>query len=217
MTLSGGSSRGIGATREPAISAANSAAASSPMRKPGSSMLERWRTGIKVLCVGGRSALDDAASLLVAQLLLRRTGIESQLVESDSLSVMAVARLEATGVGLICISYLDVSSPAHLRFVVRRLRRKFPEAKVLVGCWGQDSATAEEMANAAKGDLSATSFQVAVDLCVRTLSGADDEGGPVDDPLTKVTGREIPDTSGLASGGADAPTRREMVATIGPS
>lgn len=134
---------------------------------------DQLRSDNLVLCVGGRSALDDAASLLFAQLLVRRTGLETRMVESDSLTVAAVAGLEPKGVALICVSYLDVSSPAHLRFVVRRLRRRFPEARVLIGCWGKDPATTEELVKAAKGDLSATSFQIAVDLSVHALVADD--------------------------------------------
>jgi hypothetical protein len=135
--------------------------------------------GNTVLCVGGRSALDDAASLLLAN-LLQRERFETRIVGFDTLSVAGISHLDPVGVAVICVSYLDVSSLAHLRFAVRRLRRRVPEARVLVGCWGQGPATAEEMAKAAKADFSATSLQGAVEICLSATNG-DAHAEPVDE------------------------------------
>ena len=87
----------------------------------------------------------------------REQGLTARVAGYDTLSVAGIARLDPERIGIICLSYLDVSSLAHLRFAVRRLRRRVPEAKVLVGCWGQDPVAAEEMAKSAKADFSATS------------------------------------------------------------
>jgi hypothetical protein len=130
-----------------------------------------------VLCVGGRSALDDAASLLLAH-LLQRQGLTARVAGFDTLSVAGIARLDPARIGVICLSYLDVSSPAHLRFAVRRLRRRVPDAKVLVGCWGQDPVAAEEMAKSAKGDFSATSLRNAVEICARPSAEANPDRVP---------------------------------------
>ena len=119
-----------------------------------------------VLCIGGRTALDDAASLLLAQ-LLQRQGFETRVAEFDTLStIAAISLVDPTGVTLICLSYLDASSPAHLRFAVRRLRRRLPQVKVIVGLWGQDSTNAQELTKSAKGDFTATSLQQATEICV---------------------------------------------------
>ena len=131
-----------------------------------------WQPEKVVLCVGGRSALDDAASLLLAH-LLQRQGVTARVAGFDTLSVAGIARLDPERIGVICLSYLDVSSPAHLRFAVRRLRRRVPEAKVLVGCWGQDPVAAEEMAKSAKADLHATLLRNAVELCIGPSAEAD--------------------------------------------
>jgi predicted PurR-regulated permease PerM len=145
----------------------------------------RRGAGNTVLCVGGRSALDDAASALLAN-LIERERFETRIVGYDTLSVAGLSRLDPIGVAMICVSYLDVSSLAHLRFAVRRLRRRAPGAKVLVGCWGQTPATAEEMAKAAKADFSATSLQGAVQICLSGPSG-DVHADPARDvPLPKV-------------------------------
>ena len=108
-----------------------------------------------VLCVGGRSALDDSASLLLTQ-LLQRKGLGARMISFDTLSVAGISRLDPTGIRMICLSYLDVSSAAHLRFAVRRLRRRVPSGKNAGWLWGQDPAVAEEMAKSAKAEFSAT-------------------------------------------------------------
>jgi hypothetical protein len=99
--------------------------------------------------------------LLLAQ-LLQRQGLTARVAGHGTLSVAGIARLNPDRVGIICLSYLDVSSPAHLRFAVRRLRRRVPEATVVIGSWGQDPAAATEMAKSAKAKLypdpDATSF-----------------------------------------------------------
>ncbi len=43
------------------------------------------------------------------------------------LSAVASA-IETTGVAIVCLIYLDVSGPAHMRYSVRRLRRKLPKS-----------------------------------------------------------------------------------------
>ena len=49
-----------------------------------------------------------------------------------------IFRLETSGVVMVCLSYLDASSPAHMRYSIRRLRRRLPEAKIVLGCWLAD-------------------------------------------------------------------------------
>jgi hypothetical protein len=36
---------------------------------------------------------------------------------------------------MVCASYLDAEGLAHARYLVRRLRRKLPQAKISVGFW----------------------------------------------------------------------------------
>ncbi len=148
-----------------------------PPAKPSFLMVAPGQPEKVVLCVGGRSALDDAASLLLAQ-LLQRQGLTAQVAGHDTLSVAGVARLDPTRIGIICLSYLDLSSVAHLRFAVRRLRRRVPQAKVLAGCWGREPIAAEETAKAAKADFAATSLRAAVEICAPSRSGMAAERAP---------------------------------------
>jgi hypothetical protein len=69
---------------------------------------------------------------------------------------------------MVCLSYLDAGSPAHMRYAVHRLRRKMPQARILLGCWveGMDATAATALREAARADLVATSLREAMALCL---------------------------------------------------
>ena len=70
---------------------------------------------------------------------------------------------------MVCISYLDISgAPSHLRYLIRRLRRKLPHAPILVGFWSADDEVLKEgRVRAIIGaDYYATSLREAVSFCI---------------------------------------------------
>lgn len=119
-----------------------------------------------VLCIAGQGPLDEAAALMLAQLLTKH-GLGVRVEAADALATQNIFRLNTTGVALACLCYLDGSSPAHMRYAVRRLRRKLPAAKIVLGCLTLPAnATAEVLREAAKADLIATSLREAVRQCL---------------------------------------------------
>jgi hypothetical protein len=91
-----------------------------------------------ILCVAGRGPLDEAASAMLAQ-LLEKHGVGTSRVPHEAVSRAQIAGLEGQDVALVCISYLDINgSPAHLRFLVRRIRERLPGVAVLIGFWAAD-------------------------------------------------------------------------------
>jgi predicted PurR-regulated permease PerM len=94
-----------------------------------------WRHEGAILCIAGRGTLDEGAAAMLAQ-LLRKHGLGARVVPHEAVSRESIARLDTTGVAMVCISYLEISgSPAHLRYLLRRLRQKLPKAPLLVGLW----------------------------------------------------------------------------------
>jgi CO/xanthine dehydrogenase FAD-binding subunit len=99
-----------------------------------------------ICCIAGRNALDMAAALLLAHLLRLggRVGtvqvLSADVLVSDTAYPSAFA--DAT---LICLSLISTTAPIRVRYLVRRVRRRAPHAKVLVGIWGLSS---EEVAAA---------------------------------------------------------------------
>ncbi|HYN88407.1 MAG TPA: AI-2E family transporter [Ardenticatenaceae bacterium] len=118
-----------------------------------------------ILCIAGQSPVDEAAALMLAQLLTKH-GLNSRVEGAASLSVQSISRLEAADTAVVCLSFLDAGSPAHMRYAVRRLRRTMPQAKILLGCWVADATAAESLREAARADLVASTLRAATALCI---------------------------------------------------
>jgi predicted PurR-regulated permease PerM len=129
---------------------------------------DAWRAEGAVLCIAGRGPLDEAGSAMLAQLLIKR-GIGACLVPHDDVARARVRTLDITGAVMVCISYLEVSGqPAHLRYLIRRLRVRLPDAPVLVGLWPAEAPVlADKSLQAAFGaDHYTSSLHDAVAACV---------------------------------------------------
>lgn len=121
-----------------------------------------------ILCLAGRGPLDEAASAMLAQLLGKHS-LAARTLPHEASSRELIASLDVTEITMVCISYLDISGvPSHLRYLIRRLRRKLPHAPILVGLWpSDDEVLKEERARAIIGaDYYATSLHEAVAFCV---------------------------------------------------
>jgi hypothetical protein len=136
-----------------------------------------WQGECPVLCLAGRTLLDEAAAVLFAQ-LANAHGLGARVESADALSTTNISKLEITGVAIICLSYLDASSPAHMRYSVRRLRRKFPKTTIMLGCWAEtnDKEPLEELREVAKADTAAGSLREAIMIC-RTSAGVPELDG----------------------------------------
>src|SRR5712675_595160 len=133
-----------------------------------------WQGEHPVLCVAGRSLIDEAAAIMLAQLSTAH-GLAARVEGAEALSTTNVFRLETTGVAIVCLVYLDAGGPAHMRYSVRRLRRKLPKATIILGCWVKeiDQAALELLREGAKADLVAASLGEAVKLCIEATGVKD--------------------------------------------
>jgi hypothetical protein len=85
-----------------------------------------------IACISGRGTFDDVVSAMLSQ-LLERSGVAARRVPHSAVSRERIAQLDLSGVQVIVVSYLDLAgSPAHLRYLVRRLRQHAPHASVIV-------------------------------------------------------------------------------------
>jgi predicted PurR-regulated permease PerM len=126
-----------------------------------------WKGDSPVLCIAGRTALDEAAAIMFAQ-LCDVHGLRTRVEGPEALSTNNIFRLETEGVALVCLSYLNASNPAHIRYAVRRLRRKMPRARIMVGLWnGKDSAErALVLRESSKADMFASTLREAIRICI---------------------------------------------------
>lgn len=103
-----------------------------------------------VLCIGGRTELDETAAQLLVRLLqdeqIPAKALTPLAIRQESISQLAIG--EAT---VVCLCYLGEHPRSYVRFVAKRLRRRFPDLQ-LIACalgprtnidrqadWGVDS------------------------------------------------------------------------------
>jgi AI-2E family transporter len=106
---------------------------------------EQWRTKKPVLCIPGIGLLDEVAALMIAQ-LVERQGIGARAEQADALSMSRIFGLDTKDVALVCLCYVENATSAQIRYAIRRLRRKAPEAYILVTILGETSNTDEREA-----------------------------------------------------------------------
>jgi predicted PurR-regulated permease PerM len=131
-----------------------------------------WQ-GTAVLCVAGRGSLDEASAAMLAQLLEKR-GIGARVVPFEEVSVANLFRLDVTGVQMACLCYLEPGSFTNARYLVRRLRRRLPQAKIIDGFWTLTAQEVEERnaLAATRADCVVTSLRQAVEQVVNAAKEA---------------------------------------------
>jgi hypothetical protein len=99
----------------------------------------------EVACIAGRNELDEAAASLLVHLLRS----EHPVAVPEALPAEALTsdryRADLENASVICLSLISTHSAARARYLIRRLYRRIPRARVLVGFWQLDP-----------GDLAAT-------------------------------------------------------------
>jgi predicted PurR-regulated permease PerM len=123
-----------------------------------------WRADNPVLCTGGRGGLDEATAIMLAQLLSKH-GLAARIEPAETISATNIYRFDTAGIAMVCLCYVDTSSLAHIRYTIRRLRRKLPNAQILLGYWMGEGDIAN-LQETVKADAVATTFREAISLCV---------------------------------------------------
>jgi predicted PurR-regulated permease PerM len=148
---------------------------------------EQWRSDVPVLCIPGVGLLDEAVAIALTQLIQRR-GIGARATEADALSMSKIFALETKGVALVCLCYLENATPAQIRYAARRIRRKAPEAFILVSLLNEADKLedAEAMQLSPETDLVKGSLR---DTSQRILDLANSK--TTDRPLSEISRSDI--------------------------
>jgi predicted PurR-regulated permease PerM len=158
---------------------------------------ERWRNGHPVLCIPGMGLLDEAAAILVAQLVERR-GIGARSEQPDALSLSRISSLDTKNVALICLCYLGNATSAQIGYAVRRVRRKVPDAFILVSIFA-NGASSVGLDQYGDVDVVVQSLHATVDRIVATAIRLDTKSALPDlesPPASVATNGDISHQSG---------------------
>jgi predicted PurR-regulated permease PerM len=127
-----------------------------------------WRGHAPVLCIAGRGPLDEAAASMLAQ-LLHKSGLTARVLSHEAVSRMRIGTLDGQGVAMVCLCYLEISgTPSHLRYLLRRLRQRLPNARLVVGLWPAEQTilTDDRLRAAVGADVYTSSLREAVEACL---------------------------------------------------
>jgi hypothetical protein len=122
---------------------------------------------LPVLCIAGRSLLDEAAAAMFVR-ILEKNDIASKVAPAAVLAISGIQRIAGEPAQIVCLSYLDAEvASASARFAVRRLCRHLPAAKVVAGFWQSSPARLHELCEATKATFCAATFRDALDFCLK--------------------------------------------------
>ena len=123
---------------------------------------------LRLLCVGGRSALDTLAAEILAQTLAAE-GHATTVRNAEDLNPRSIHSIDLDGIDVVLVSYLSDVWRTRARYVCRHLRRRSATAKIVVVAWqsGMVPNADEAMASIGADALAATAEQA--QRCLRDL------------------------------------------------
>jgi hypothetical protein len=163
-----------------------------------------WEAEGAVVCIGVRTPLDDAAATLLSA-LLEKLGVNPRALSSEAISPAHIVSLDVTDAKLICLSFMSMApSPAHIRYLVRRLRGIIPSGcSILVGYWsGNGNEAVKALKETAGADAYATTLRQAVEIVTSAA-----RSHPAVKAMTKST-------SSLSADEAARPSRRDSTLRV---
>lgn len=119
----------------------------------------------RVVCIGARSQLDEAVALMLSQ-ILEKHGLAAVALPPTTLLTGGLERLAEQDPALICLCYIGPRNTAHVRYALRRLRRRVPRAILVLGQFWQASDPTPEMEGPSLADDMATTLRGICRACL---------------------------------------------------
>lgn len=139
-----------------------------------------WAAAPAVACVAGRGAFDETIAAILVQ-LLDKHGLKSDQ-DNGALS-STVAQLNAA-TRMACVSSLNVErGAAQLRNLIRRIRRRLPQAQIVAGIWGHEAGegAAPDMQASIGADFCAYSLRQGIAYLLEAARGDQGLAGASED------------------------------------
>jgi predicted PurR-regulated permease PerM len=115
-----------------------------------------------VLCIGGKWEIDALAGEMLAHALAIE-GIAADFQPPASVNADYLAKLDLKGADIVCLSYFTSSPAIPARHACRRLRRRWPDVRIVLALWNAPpELLTNESVEAFQADAVVTSVQEAV-------------------------------------------------------
>lgn len=120
----------------------------------------------RLLCIGGRSALDSIAAEMLAR-TLSAAGHAATVKTDADLSPRSIDTLELDGIDVVFVSYLAEAWRTRARYVCRHLRRRSASVRIVVVHWqaGATPTQGETAASIGADALASTAEQALQRWC----------------------------------------------------
>ena len=103
-------------------------------------LLEKWQQPGAIMCIPGSSKLDEAATLVIVQMLHRR-GLGAVAETADAMSISRFFSLDLSQASAFCLCYVGKPSDAMIQYTVRRLSKKSKAGRIFIALLGNESET----------------------------------------------------------------------------
>ncbi|RXH42703.1 hypothetical protein XH94_00990 [Bradyrhizobium zhanjiangense] len=115
-----------------------------------------------VLCIGGKWEIDALAGEMLAHALAFE-GIAAASQPAASINADYLAKLDLKGADIVCLSYFTPNPAIPARHACRRLRRRWPNLRIVLALWkAPPELLTDESLAALKADAVVTSVEEAV-------------------------------------------------------
>ena len=139
---------------------------------PGNAAVSSVNPGM-VACIAGAGPFDAAVLAMIVQ-LLEQHGVVARAIPHEAATRARISQLDLSGVTVIVLAYAELTqSPAHLRYLIKRLRNRAPAAQIVAGLWAKNETALDDpvVQQAIGADRNVSSLQAAVDETLALLSG----------------------------------------------
>jgi len=117
----------------------------------------------QVACIGGKWEIDTMAARMLSH-ALSLDGQDAACHAAGSVDAQYIAELQLDHIQCVCLSYFSPAPQVQARHFCRRLRRRWPDVKIVLGLWnmGADFTPDEKAAQTLGADAVVTSLDEAV-------------------------------------------------------
>jgi len=134
-------------------------------------IVEAFRSEGRTVLIAAQSSLDEAAALMLAQ-ILGKHGLPARVLPPDTLSTVKLSALVQSEPALICLCYLSGTSGAHMRYAIKRLRRRMPAVAIILASFSPEQ-NVEGLGDRLLADRIETTLRGACKACLDRASVAD--------------------------------------------